>query len=134
MAALEHVERDEDRRRTEDPGVVIAEQMEPAHELLVVHRHLAVQGNDVGLELRDGGSELAEAARVVHRVSADQADVRAVLVGEDPPTVDFLLVDPAVTGKGGRTGAVAIGTDGTGMSNTEEESCQRVRPSLFRFV
>jgi hypothetical protein len=37
---------------------------------------------------------------VLNAVGADEADAVAVLVGEDPPAVDLLLVDPAVAVEG----------------------------------
>jgi hypothetical protein len=41
----------------------------------------------------------SSASRVVAAVSADEADASAVLVREDSPSVDLLLVDPAVAVK-----------------------------------
>jgi hypothetical protein len=39
---------------------------------------------------------VVEAARVVAAAPADEADACAVLVREDAPAIDLLLVDPAV--------------------------------------
>jgi hypothetical protein len=44
--------------------------------------------------------DVAEAARVVAPVAADQADAVAALVRQHPPAVDLLLVDPAVAVEG----------------------------------
>ena len=100
-ADLEDVEADVDRRRAQDPGVVVVtEQMEPAHQLLVEDRDLAVEHEDFGAKLRDRGGELAEARGVIDAVAGDEADARPVLVGEHAPAVDLLLVDPAVTMEG----------------------------------
>ena len=42
-ADVEDVEGDERRRRAEDAALVVAEQVEAADELLVIHGHLAIQ-------------------------------------------------------------------------------------------
>jgi hypothetical protein len=42
-------------------------------------------------------------------LAAHQANARAVLVGEDPPAVHLLLVDPAVAEKGVRTSVGIMG-------------------------
>src|SRR5262245_43814683 len=39
-----------------------------------------------------GKPELAEASSVVYSVTGDQSDTGAVLVGEDPPPIDLLLI------------------------------------------
>jgi hypothetical protein len=41
------------RRRAEDPGVVVAEQMEATHQVFVEDGHLTIEHQDVGPELRD---------------------------------------------------------------------------------
>jgi hypothetical protein len=74
--------------------------MEAAHQLLVEDRHFAIEHEDVGAELGNRGGELAEARGVVDGVARDQANARAVLVGEHAPSVDLFLVHPAVTMEG----------------------------------
>jgi hypothetical protein len=64
-------------------------------------------------QLRDRSRDVAEAARVVASVAAHQADAVAVLVGEDAPPVDLLLVHPSVAveqladERGGHRGVLA---------------------------
>jgi hypothetical protein len=46
------------RRGAKDPGVGVAQQVEPGHELLVEDGHLAAQDQDVRPELRDRAGQL----------------------------------------------------------------------------
>jgi len=69
--AVEHVERHEDRRRRDDGRVGLAQPLEARSELLIVDRHLAVEHERASGQLRDGGGEVSEPARVVAGVAAD---------------------------------------------------------------
>jgi hypothetical protein len=64
--------------------------------LLVIDRDLAVEYQGVRRQFRDRRRDVVEAARVVAAAPADEADACAVLVREDAPAIDLLLVDPAV--------------------------------------
>jgi hypothetical protein len=66
----------------------------PRAELLVVDRHLIVERQGAPRQLRDRRRDAGEAPSVVAAVAADQAHAVAVLVREDAPAVDLLLVDP----------------------------------------
>src|SRR5262249_40022814 len=57
--------------------------------------HLAVEDQRRCFERGDGVRELAKARRMVDVVAADEADDRAVLVGNHSPAVVLLLVHPA---------------------------------------
>ena len=65
-------------------------------DLLVEARNLAVQYQRRRRQLANGVRDIREAVSVVASGAAHQPDARAVLVGNDPPAVDLLLVDPAV--------------------------------------
>jgi len=77
--------------------------MEPGDEVLVEDGDFAIEDEDVGAQLRDGGGDLGETAGVVDSTPTQEANVRAFLVGDDPPPVDLFLVDPSVAMEG-RTG------------------------------
>ena len=115
---LQHIEGDEHRRRAQDCGVGLTEEMEPAHELLVEDRDLAVEHEHVGPELRDRPCELPEAHGVVNRVAGDQTDASAVLVGKETPTVNFSSKTQPSRWKGGRASVGAMGTRGKGTTTT----------------
>src|SRR5262249_7027344 len=51
-------------------------------------------------QLRDRRCNVAKASRVVAAIAADQADAVAVLVGEHPPAINLLFIDPAVAMEG----------------------------------
>jgi hypothetical protein len=79
---------------------VVPESLEARDQRAVEHRDLAVQdqrGRDHGL---DGRHDVREALGVVGNCPADQLHRGAVLVGQHPPTVHFLLADPAVAVEG----------------------------------
>jgi len=59
---------------TLDAGVVVAEQVEAANELLVVDRHLAVEHQRVRAHPGDRGGDRAESAGVIDGVPEGQAD------------------------------------------------------------
>jgi hypothetical protein len=75
-------------------GSGLAEPLEAGPELLVVDRHLTVEHERARRQLQDRRRDVAEAARVVAPVTADQADALAVLVRQHPPAVDLFFVDP----------------------------------------
>jgi hypothetical protein len=71
---VQQVEHHEQRRRGDGVRVGLAQPVEAGPELLVVDRHLAIQHERAGGQLRDRGGQVSEAARVVTPVAADQAD------------------------------------------------------------
>ena len=98
--AIERVEGDEDRRRGDDARIGMLEQFEAGAELLIEDRHLAVKHERRHAEERDRRGDVAEPARVVDAVAAEQAYAGAILIRENPPAVDLLLIDPAGTVEG----------------------------------
>ena len=92
--------------------------MKAADEVFVEERDFSVENDGVGAELGDRGGELAEAAGVVDGVTVDEPHSIAGFVCEQPPAVDFRLVDPAVAMEW-RTGQRwGIGTREQGTTNT----------------
>jgi len=81
---------------------------------LIEDRYLAVEHQRLGLEACHRNSHIVEALHVVYTSAADEPDAGAVLVGDDPPAVDLLLVDPA--------GAVQGIADERGVDRTAENS------------
>jgi hypothetical protein len=45
------------RRRAENPGVVVAQEMEAAHQVLVEDGHFTIEHEEVGAELGNRGGE-----------------------------------------------------------------------------
>ncbi len=130
VPALEHVERDEHRGGAHDPGVRVTEQMEAAHQILVIHRHFAAEHNDVELQLRDRTGELTEPIRVVDSVARDQTDAATILVREDAPAINFLFVDPAVAMERRAHERGRHGTSGSGTTNTAPHYASGRTPSV----
>jgi len=58
--------------------------------------HRAVEDGRTRGQLRDRRRDVGEAPGVLDAVTAHQTDTRAVLVRDDPPAVDLLIVDPPV--------------------------------------
>jgi hypothetical protein len=78
---LKDVEGEEQRWRAEDAALVVAQQTEPADQLLVIDRYLTVQDESLRGQLRYRRSERAEPASVVDAVAGDQPHAGAVAVG-----------------------------------------------------
>ena len=90
------------------------EPLEPGDEQCVVHGDLAVKDEPVGVQLAKRGHEAWEPARVVEAVPAHKLLGPADLVGQHPPAVHLLFVDPALMMEGlGHQGRVH-GRDGRG--------------------
>jgi hypothetical protein len=70
--------------------------MEPRHERFIEYRQLAVDHELARAKPTDGPRDVREAPGMVAAGPAQEAHAHAVLVGDDPPAVDLLLVDPAV--------------------------------------
>jgi hypothetical protein len=77
-----------------------AQPVEPRPQLLVEDRNLAVEHQAARRQLSDCRRNVVKAAGVVAAVPADQVDAAAVLVRQDAPAIDLLLVDPAVAVEG----------------------------------
>jgi hypothetical protein len=73
----------------------VPEPFEPGDELRVVHRHLAVEDKGA-IERSERGHEFGKASGMVEAVSAYQPDGPGDLVGQYPPAVYLLLIDPAL--------------------------------------
>jgi len=89
------IERHENRRRRDDRGVRLAEQMKPGNQLLVEDGHLAVEDERRFPESRDRDGEVREARGMVDALTAHEADATTILQGQHAPAVDLLLVHPA---------------------------------------
>ena len=76
------------------------EPLEAGDELGVIDGHLAVEDERIGIELTDSGHDAWEPTRVVEAVPAHQLDGPGDLVGEHPPAVYFLFIDPALPVEG----------------------------------
>lgn len=88
-------------------GSGLAEPLEAGPELLVVDRHLTVEHERARRQLQDRRRDVAEAARVVAPVAADEADALAVLVRQPYGVFTLLQIDaprnsgcPGVFGSG----------------------------------
>jgi hypothetical protein len=71
-------------------------------ERAVVHGHLAVEDEHLGLEPADRFDELGESRGEVAAIPADQAHGTRSLDRDHSPAVDLLLVDPPGAVEGGR--------------------------------
>ena len=77
------------------------EPLESGDELRVVHRHLAVEDKGA-IEGPERGHECGEASGMVETVSAHQLDGPGDLVGQHPPAVYVLFIDPVRMEDGAR--------------------------------
>src|SRR4029450_8611125 len=93
---VEAVKHHVDRRGGGDLFWSFAEPLKPRHELVIEDGHLTIQDQGHGRQGSDRSYQVREAPAVVFPCSADEADSSAILVGDHPPAVVLLFVDPAL--------------------------------------
>ena len=73
----------------------LAQPIEARAELLVEDRRLAVEDERARRQLGDGRRDVTEAASVIDAGAADETNRVAILVRDDSPAIDLLLIDLA---------------------------------------
>src|SRR5262249_24442555 len=87
------------------------EPLESGDEVLIEHRHFAIQDQSGFWESSNHPSEFTKSPRVIPTIPAEELDLPLTLGGEHYPAVVFLLLDPALTAEGasdvGASGAMS---------------------------